>query len=228
MYWDFPNVRAEDRLERSPALVALHVRLSATEAFASLGSSHVSSQIRLNTFDGRPAYRFRIGPNERTVYADTGEEQTRVDSTMAIRIASTWTGQAAAAATSESIQEVDQWTVQGALRNIRPLWKFSWPNGEQVYVSGVTGEVVQYTRQNRASGRISGPYRTGSTSRPSAVTSRGGATLSSGPPVLVQSWRSWELQSVSGCTRRSRSTVTRESPPATHIAARSDGTLSSV
>jgi len=64
---------------------------------------------------------------------------------MAIHIASAWTGQAATAAGLESIQEVDQWTVQGALRSIRPLWKFSWPNGEQVYVSGATGEVVQYT-----------------------------------------------------------------------------------
>src|SRR5262249_29505826 len=68
-----------------------------------------------------------------------------VDSTMATRIASAWTGQPAAAATLESIQEIDQWTVQGTLRNLRPLWKYSWPNGEHVYVSGVTGEVVQYT-----------------------------------------------------------------------------------
>jgi hypothetical protein len=31
-----------------------------------------------------------------------------------------------------------------ALHSFRPLWKFSWPNGEQVYVSGM-GEVIQYT-----------------------------------------------------------------------------------
>jgi hypothetical protein len=45
----------------------------------------------------------------------------------------------------ESVAEVDQWTVQGPLRNVHPLWKYSWTNGEQVYVSGVSGEVVQYT-----------------------------------------------------------------------------------
>ena len=28
---------------------------------------------------------------------------------------------------------------------LRPLWKYSWPNGEQVYVSETSGEVVQYT-----------------------------------------------------------------------------------
>jgi len=42
------------------------------------------------------------------------------------------------------MEDVDQGTVQGALRGIRALWKFSWPNGEQVYVSGA-GDVVQYT-----------------------------------------------------------------------------------
>jgi len=143
MYWDFPSGRAEDRLERAPALDVLRVRLSAAEAFTLLHISQTPSQSRLNSFDSRPAYRFRIGRNERIVYADTGEEQARVDSTMAVRIASAWTGQAVAPATFESIQAVDQWTVQGALRNIRPLWKFSWPNGGQVYVSGANGEVVQ-------------------------------------------------------------------------------------
>ena len=61
------------------------------------------------------------------------------------RIASAWTGQPASAATVEPIEEVDQWTVQSRLRDVRPLWKYSWPNGEQVYVSEATGEVVQYT-----------------------------------------------------------------------------------
>src|SRR5712671_6769361 len=140
MYWAFPSVRAEDRLERAPALDASRVRLSPAQAFASLHIPQVPAQIRLNTFDGRPVYRFRSGRSERIVYADTGEEQASVDSAMATRIASAWTGQAAGAATLESMREVDQWTVQGTLRNLRPLWKLGWPNGEQVYVSGMSGE----------------------------------------------------------------------------------------
>ena len=143
MYWDFPSVGAEDRLTHAGALDVSRVRLSAAEAFA--GSSPPPAQIRLNIFDGRPAYRFRTGRSERIVYADTGEAQGEVDAAMAARIASAWTGKDAAEAKTESITEVDQWTVQGALRNIRPLWKFSWANGEQVYVSGATGDVVQYT-----------------------------------------------------------------------------------
>jgi hypothetical protein len=145
MYWGFPSVRAEDRLERAPALDSSRVRLSPAQAFASLHTPQMPAQIRLNVFDGRPAYRFRSGRSERIVYADTGEEQTSIDPAMVSRIASTWARQPEAAAQVESIHEVDQWTVQGALRNLRPLWKYAWPNGEEVYVSGVTGEVVQYT-----------------------------------------------------------------------------------
>jgi hypothetical protein len=64
------------------------------------------------------------------------------------RIASAWTGQPAARAKVEPVEKVDQWTVQGGLRNARPLWKYSWPDGQQVYVSGATGEVVQYTTRS--------------------------------------------------------------------------------
>ena len=42
------------------------------------------------------------------------------------------------------VEEVDQWTV-GALRTVRPLFKYSWPDGQQVYVNGNTAEVAQYT-----------------------------------------------------------------------------------
>jgi hypothetical protein len=37
MYWDFPNVRAEDRLERSRALDGASIKLSPTEVYAMLG-----------------------------------------------------------------------------------------------------------------------------------------------------------------------------------------------
>jgi hypothetical protein len=79
------------------------------------------------------------------VYADTGEEQILVSPEMAQRAASAWTRQPIMQAKQESVEEADQWTVQDNLRDLMPLWKYSWPDGEQVYVSAATGEVVQYT-----------------------------------------------------------------------------------
>ena len=145
MYWDFPSVSVGDRLERSPVLDGSKLLLSPAEAYATLDMSQPPAQVRLNTFDGRPVYRFRAGRGEAIVYADTGEQQIDVSKEMMRRVASAWTGQPASAATVELLEEVDQWTVQGPFRNLSPLWKYSWPNGEQVYVSENSGEVVQYT-----------------------------------------------------------------------------------
>ena len=144
MYWDFPTVTAEDRLERSPALDRSSIRLSPADALAALRERRPPDQIRLNTFDGRPVYRIRMGRDERMVYADTGATQADVSNALMARVASAWTRQPAPAAAIESI-DVDQWTVQGSVRSLRPLWKYSWPDGEHVYVSQSSGEVVQYT-----------------------------------------------------------------------------------
>lgn len=157
MYWTFPDVSDADRLERAPALDPSQVRLSPAEAYATLGDADPPRQVRLTTFDGRPAYRFAAGFGERIVFADTGEEQGEVSMLAVRRMASAWTGQPSQDADIERIEEVDQWMVQQNLRDLRPLWKFSWPNGEQVYVSQAFGEVVQYTTTGSRIGAWLGP-----------------------------------------------------------------------
>ncbi len=74
--------------------------------------------------------------DETIVYADTGDEQVDVSTRDdAAGQPPPGPGKPASAATVESIDEVDQWTLQGQFQNLSPLWKYSWPNGEQVYVS---------------------------------------------------------------------------------------------
>ena len=145
MYWSYPTVSARDRLDRAPALDAATIKLSPWDAFKTLGTDDPPAQVRLNTFDGRPVYRFGGRGFQQIVYADTGEEQIEVPAEMVRRAAASWTKQPVAAATVEELNDVDQWTLQGRIRDLAPLHKFSWPNGEQVYVSANTGEVEQYT-----------------------------------------------------------------------------------
>jgi hypothetical protein len=156
MYWTFPSVSEADRLERSPALDPARVVLSPADAAARAGIEQPGA-VQLNTFDGRPAYRFGGRGGGAIVYADTGEEQFEVPQEMVARLASAWTGQPAAEARVEPVEEVDQWTVQASLRDLQPLWKHSWPNGEQVYVSEATGEVEQYTTTASRLGAYLGP-----------------------------------------------------------------------
>jgi hypothetical protein len=158
MYWGFPAVTARDRLERAPALVPERIVVSPGRAIAALGGDENPRQVRLTSFDGRPVYRFggaggrgagrggrgRGGPAAR-VYADDGSEVGPVDEAMVDRTAAAWAGRPAGEAQRALVEEVDQWTVGGAGRGQRPLYKYSWPDGQQAYVSGVTAEVVQYT-----------------------------------------------------------------------------------
>ncbi len=145
MYWDYPAVTAADRLARSPALDPSQIVVAPEAAYASLSESQPVTSVRLNTFDGRPVYRFRSGRRNALVYADTGERPRDASPEMMRRTAAAWTGRPASESVATAVNEVDQWTLDGPLRTLRPLWKFSWPSGEQVYISQASGEVVQST-----------------------------------------------------------------------------------
>jgi hypothetical protein len=43
------------------------------------------------------------------------------------------------------ITKDDQWTVYSSVRPYGPFWKYTWPNGQETYVSRSTGDVVQDT-----------------------------------------------------------------------------------
>ncbi len=148
MYWDYPSVGAEDRLQHAPVLDASKVLLLPEQAYARLAMDQDPSSIRLATFDSRPVYHFRAGRGQSTVFADTGEELSEFPPDMNLRTASQWTSQPAGAARVETLTEPDQWTLEGNFRNIAPVEKYSWPDGEHVYISENTGEVVQYTTRS--------------------------------------------------------------------------------
>lgn len=146
MYWQYPQVSAADRLRRAPALDASRILLSPQQAYARLGAEGAPADTQLVTLDARPAYRFRFGLGDLSiVYADNGQMQEDFPPDLTLRVASAWTGQPASAAKEVDSTEEDQWTVSEEFAELRPLRKYSWPDGEQVYVSTVTGEVVQYT-----------------------------------------------------------------------------------
>lgn len=145
MYWGYPEMSAADRLSHAPLLDTSKIRLSPQEAYARLQMDEPPQGVRIETFDGRPLYRFRFGLGESTIYADNGDEPDEVTPEMALRVAAAWTSQPAATAKAEENTSEDQWTVSGEFNALRPLLKYTWPDGEQVYVSTATGEVVQYT-----------------------------------------------------------------------------------
>jgi len=144
MYWSFPDVGPEDRALRAPTLDPAQIRFSPQEAYAALGRDQPAGQVRLDSFDGSPVYRFR-GRGNAMVYADDGTVQAEISDSMLDRVAAAWTGQPVTTASRQSVDEVDQWTVGSQLGNLRPLFKYSFADGQQVYISARDAEVKQYT-----------------------------------------------------------------------------------
>jgi hypothetical protein len=150
MYWTYPEVGPGDRLQRAPVLDPARITISPEQAFAAADRDPDPGAIRLGSFDGRPAYHFSSAGRGAArgagtiVFADDGDLLRVVDAGVMDRAAAAWAGRAAGEASKRMVEEVDQWTV-GSLRTVRPLFKYSWPDGQQVYVNGNSGEVVQYT-----------------------------------------------------------------------------------
>src|SRR5206468_2503544 len=86
--------------------------------------------------------------DDAVVYADTGEEQLEVTQNDVATIAQTWSGQSVKAARVEPVEISDQWTLQNRVADLQPLWKFSWPDGQQLYVSEANGDVIQHTTRS--------------------------------------------------------------------------------
>jgi hypothetical protein len=144
MYWDYPSVKPADRLAHLAALDPATIRFSPAEA-AAKAEVEAPGATRLTTFGGRPIYRFGGRGDSAVVYADTGEEQVEITQNDVATIAQMWSGQSVKAARVEAVEQADQWTLQIRVRDLQPLWKFSWPDGQQLYVSEATGDVLQYT-----------------------------------------------------------------------------------
>jgi hypothetical protein len=144
MYWDYPSVRPADRLAHLAALDPATIKFSPAEA-AAKAEIEAPGSVRLTTFAGRPVYRFGGRGDSAVVYADTGEEQIEITQNDVATIAQMWSGQSVKAARVEPVEISDQWTLQNRVRDLQPLWKFSWPDGQQLYVSEATGDVIQYT-----------------------------------------------------------------------------------
>jgi len=146
-----PRLTADLRLERLEPVDVSAVRLSAAEAAQRADLFDAPDRVTLLTVLGRPAYRFGIGGESTTVFADTGELLTDVDSRGARAI-----GAAFLRLPESRVHHVgrlttpDQWTLtmrQG------PMHKFAVDDEArtELYVSERNAEVaVLTTRGSRA------------------------------------------------------------------------------
>lgn len=145
MYWPYPGVSPETRLVRSSPIDPARVAVTLERA-QSIAALQRVDRVRLTMLDGRPVYRFHVGRMQTVVYADQPQRFEGLSQQAALRVASAFIGQSPDAAHFDgALTEEDQWTLNKAVRPLRPFLRFSWPDGQEVYVSQVSGEVMQHT-----------------------------------------------------------------------------------
>jgi len=146
MYSDYPNVSSKERLSKAEALAPGAIHISPQAAYSGLHRSESPDQVVLTMLDGRPVYRFRRRRSLAVVYADNGEVFRWLPQASAEPIAAAWTAEPANRTKFQgALMEADQWTLGAQIGTLRPLLKYAWPDGQEIYISGVTGEVVQHT-----------------------------------------------------------------------------------
>ena len=137
MYWSYPTLDRVDYLRHAPPIPASKITVSPAQAF----KEGRPPSFTLATQDGRPVYF----AGSTTVFADDGSTPGPVTAAMVDRAAAAWAARPLSEATHSVVTDVDQWTIGDGLRGLLPLQKYTWPDGQQVYVDGRTADVVQYT-----------------------------------------------------------------------------------
>src|SRR6185295_10702661 len=138
-----PRLSPQMRLSRLSPLNLAAGRFSPSEAVEHANLERPGGRLTLLTVGGRPAYRFG---NSATVFADTGEFMTEIDSSAAIKVAAGFMNTPEDRVHfARELTAPDQWTLTQTRQ--LPLYKMTVDGTAhaELYVSPETAEVVQIT-----------------------------------------------------------------------------------
>ena len=148
IYVPFPLLPLADRIDRAELVDVDRIRVAPIEAI-DVADAGPSAGIRLRSQDGRPQYVVSDDGRVAVVQADTGELAAALAASSADRIAREFSG--IATRSVHGPVQYDQWVVYGAFDALRPYYRVRLddPAGTDLYVSAITGEVVQRTTRSQ-------------------------------------------------------------------------------
>jgi hypothetical protein len=155
MYAPFPGFVAERQYARASPLDCSRCDVRLPDATARMRDRDTVATIRLGMMLDRPGYRF-LGADRRwhLVFADDASSPAAIGPDVARRVAAGYVAlDTAMAAATTLIDEPDQWTVEGVLRDQLPLYRVEFRDSlrTRVYVSAAGGEAITTsTRRERA------------------------------------------------------------------------------
>ncbi|MBI4888779.1 MAG: PepSY domain-containing protein [Acidobacteria bacterium] len=148
VYKRMPELTAEERLERLPALDPAAIRLTPAAAFDAAGVTGAPQRVLLTSVQGRPAYRFAFDAGSLTVFADDGSylENVAPDDSVSIA-AGLFPDSRSTVRYLDARTGPDQWTITNRFSTTGALHRVALGDaaGTEVYVAEATGEIVMKT-----------------------------------------------------------------------------------
>ncbi len=146
LFVPYPSLTEAERFRRLEPLQLDDCCVPLASVWNQVDVTQEVERVRLLMGTGRPVYVIHFSDGTlKSVWADRGEPMSEIAPSDAVRIA-----QQGGRRESESAAEMlhdDQWTVQQHFDPHRPLWKVPLhdADGQEVYVSSTSGEVVLKT-----------------------------------------------------------------------------------
>jgi hypothetical protein len=149
----YPSFTAADRRAGLAPIDLTRVKASPSEALAASRIAR-TARVRLIQRSDGPIYLISSSSATIALHAADLSEAAVISAKLVRAIASDYATHRqwdAAAASTAMLQDYDQWTLAGELDRYRPLYRVALndPSGADLYVSKITGEVVQATTRRQ-------------------------------------------------------------------------------
>jgi len=145
IYHTFPRAGQPEKLARMDFLTPDLPSLD--EITSRLPEGEKIQMLTLNRHLGQTVFHIRTGKNVYDLPADSLNTLPVIDWPRVKRVAALWCD--APVARVDTLRKLDQWIPFGYLKKEFPIYKFHFndPEKHQLYISSVSGEVLQYTDQ---------------------------------------------------------------------------------
>lgn len=153
LYARFPYLENNEKLKQQTSLLESKFFIPVNSVYTALNEGDTMQSLRMEILYKRPVYRFTTTAGKiTTIYADNGEALKSIDLNFAKTIASDFYNKPISFEKAEIIHELDQWIPRTKFLSHMPIYRFTLndDDGTMMYVSGISGEVIQLvTSQER-------------------------------------------------------------------------------
>ena len=147
IYHGFPSANREEKLAKLSPLPTDSLP-DVAEIMAKVEHPDSLTGLKLSNYLGHTTFAVSAGMKQEALALDTTQAEIKVDGDYIRNVAALWCD--APVAHVDTLTKLEQWIPFGRLKDDLPIYKFHFADDEQtqLYISSVTGEVLQCTNHS--------------------------------------------------------------------------------